>query len=105
MDPLDHTALRAILTEPKNSIIRQYAYLFELEGIKLQFEENALEYIVNQTEILGLGARGLRSVLESIMTDAMFEMPGKKVKKLVITLNYATEHFLNSTLSTIKKVS
>jgi ATP-dependent Clp protease ATP-binding subunit ClpX len=105
MDPLDHTALRAILTEPKNSIIRQYAYLFELEGIKLQFEEDALEYIVNQTEILGLGARGLRSVLESIMTDAMFEMPGKKVKKLVITLNYATEHFLNSTLSTIKKVS
>ena len=78
LNPLDRTALRNILTEPKNSIVKQQVKLFEMDGIKLSFDEDTLEYIVDKAVEYNLGARGLRSIMESIMMDAMFEIPSKK---------------------------
>ena len=78
LNPLDRTALRNILTEPKNSIVKQQVKLFEMDGIKLSFDEDTLEYIVDKAVEYNLGARGLRSIMESIMMDAMFEIPPKK---------------------------
>ena len=75
LNPLDRTALRAILTEPKNSIIKQYIKLFEMDGVKLTFEDAVFEYIVDKAVEYKLGARGLRSIVETIMMDAMFETP------------------------------
>ncbi len=77
LNPLDRTALRNILTEPKNSIVKQQVKLFEMDGIKLSFDEDTLEYIVDKAVEYNLGARGLRSIMESIMMDAMFEIPPK----------------------------
>jgi ATP-dependent Clp protease ATP-binding subunit ClpX len=91
LDPLDKKALRSILTEPKNSIIRQYKKLFHLDKIKLDFEENALEYMVDKAMEFKLGARGLRSICETIMSDAMFHAPSDKLDSLLITKNYAEE--------------
>ncbi|MBN2807281.1 MAG: ATP-dependent Clp protease ATP-binding subunit ClpX [Prolixibacteraceae bacterium] len=92
LDPLDPAALRLILTEPKNAIIKQYIKLFELDKIKLEFSEEALKYIVGIAVEYKLGARGLRSICETIMVDAMFEMPSKNEKSLVISESYAREN-------------
>ncbi len=90
LDPLDKAALRRILTEPKNSIIRQYTKLFEFDGIELSFEDSTLDYIVDKAVEYRLGARGLRSICEKIMTDAMFSMPSNKsIKEFTITKDYA----------------
>lgn len=82
LEPLDRAALRNILTEPKNAIIRQYVKLFELDGIHLKFEEEVYEYIVDKAIEFKLGARGLRSICEAIMTDLMFEAPSQDRKIL-----------------------
>ena len=89
LDPLDHKALRMILTEPKNAMIKQYAKLFEIDGVKLTFDDEVLDYIVDKAMEFKLGARGLRSICEAIMTDAMFETPSKNRKNLHIRLPYA----------------
>ncbi|MDR1198526.1 MAG: ATP-dependent Clp protease ATP-binding subunit ClpX [Prevotellaceae bacterium] len=91
LQSLDRAALRRILTEPKNAIIKQYQKLFAIDNIKLEFADEALDYIVDKAIEFKLGARGLRSICESIMMDAMFESPSKQVKKLRITLKYAEE--------------
>ncbi len=96
LDPLDPEALRKILTEPKNAIVKQYVKLFELDNIKLTFDEKALEYIVSVAVEFKLGARGLRSICETIMVDAMFEMPSTSHKALKITEKYAREKVENS---------
>lgn len=93
LEPLDKSALRNILTEPKNSLIKQYQKLFAIEGIDLVFEDEVLDFIVDKAMEYKLGARGLRSICESIMLDAMFEMPSEKEKNLNITLEYAMEKF------------
>lgn len=91
LEPLDRAALRNILTEPKNAIIRQYVKLFELDGIHLKFEEEVYEYIVDKAIEFKLGARGLRSICEAIMTDLMFEAPSQDRKNITITKAYAEE--------------
>jgi len=104
LDPLDLDALKRILTEPKNSLVRQYEKLFELEGIQLEFTEEALDFIAQKALEFKLGARGLRSICEAIMTDAMFEIPSQreKVKKLRITAEYAHEKLSRSKLSKLR---
>ncbi|HCN53733.1 MAG TPA: ATP-dependent Clp protease ATP-binding subunit ClpX [Prevotella sp.] len=89
LNPLNKTALRRILVEPKNSIIKQYIKLFEMDGIALTFPEETLDFIVDKAMEYKLGARGLRSIVESIMLDAMFEIPSKRVKSFEVTLDYA----------------
>ncbi len=91
LNPLDREALRKILVEPKNSIVKQYVKLFEMDGIKLTFNEDALDYIVDKAVEYKLGARGLRSIVESVMMDAMFEIPSKRVKSFQVTLKYARD--------------
>lgn len=92
MEPLDRDALRKILTEPKNAIVRQYKRLFELDGVRLEFEEAALDLIVDKAVEYKLGARGLRSICEAVMMDTMFEVPSDKERKeFVVTLDYARE--------------
>ena len=102
LNPLDRTALRNILTEPKNSIVKQQVKLFEMDGIKLSFDEDTLEYIVDKAVEYNLGARGLRSIMESIMMDAMFEIPSKKVKTFKVTLDYAKKQLEKANLSGLK---
>jgi len=102
LNPLDASALRDILTEPKNSLIKQYTRLFEMEGVKLIVENDVLEFMVQKALEFKLGARGLRSICEHILTDAMFEMPGRNKKELHITLEYATKKFDKSKLSKLK---
>ena len=89
LNPLDRAALRKILVEPKNSIVKQYIKLMEMDGIELSFDEDALDCIVDKAVEYKLGARGLRSIVEAIMMDAMFEIPSKNVKKFKVTLEYA----------------
>ena len=89
LNPLDKTALRSILTEPKNSIIKQYIKLFEMDGIKLTFDNDVLDFIVDKAMEYKLGARGLRSIVESVMMDAMFDVPSQDVKDFNVTLDYA----------------
>ena len=89
LEPLDRTALRNILTEPKNSIIKQYTKLFEMDNIELEFAPEVLEYIVDKAIEFKLGARGLRSITETIMMDAMYETPSKQTKHFEVTLQYA----------------
>lgn len=91
LHPLDTKALRRILTEPKNSIIKQYIKLFEIDGIELDFEEEVLNYVVDKAIEFKLGARGLRSICEHIMIDAMFELPSTSTNKIVVTRKYAEE--------------
>lgn len=93
LKPLDAEALRRILTEPKNALIKQYVKLFELDGIALKFDASGLDYIVEQAIDLKLGARGLRSICEGILLDAMFELPGTDVKELLVTRSYAQKQF------------
>ena len=91
LNPLDRAALRSILVDPKNSIVKQYEKLFEMDGVKLTFTDETLEYIVDQAVEYKLGARGLRSIVEAVMMDAMFEIPSKRVKTFDVTLEYAKE--------------
>ena len=89
LNPLDRTALRNILTEPKNSITKQYIKLFEMDGVKLSFDDDVLEYVVDKAIEFKLGARGLRSIVEAIMMDVMFDLPSSKKKTITVTLDYA----------------
>ena len=98
LNPLDSEALRRILVEPKNSIIKQYEKLFKMDGIKLSFATETLDYIVDKAVEYKLGARGLRSIVEAVMMDAMFEVPSKKVKQFDVTLQYAREQLDKSGL-------
>ncbi|MCD6112686.1 MAG: ATP-dependent Clp protease ATP-binding subunit ClpX [Bacteroidales bacterium] len=99
LNPLDKDILKRILTEPKNSLIKQYTKLFEIDGVKLSFDNDVLDFIVDKSIEFKLGARGLRSIIESIMTDAMFDLPSdKSVKKLHITLNYTKQKFRETTM-------
>lgn len=91
LNPLDHDALRRILVEPKNSIVRQYVKLFQMDKIELSFTTEALDYIVDKAVEYKLGARGLRSIVENIMTDAMFEAPSKNIKAFEVTKDYAQQ--------------
>ncbi len=105
LKPLDKEALRRILSEPKNSIVKQYIKLFEMDGIKLSFPEEALDYIVDKAVQYKLGARGLRSIVESVMMDAMYEIPSKKVKKFVVSLDYAKAQLEKSNLNRMEEAS
>ena len=102
LDPLDKTTLRSILTEPKNSLIRQYKKLFELEGIQISFDEEVLNFMVDKAVEYKLGARGLRSICESILTDAMFELPSAKEEKFHLDLEYAQKKFDKSKMNLLK---
>lgn len=103
LEPLDKKALRAVLTEPKNAIIRQYKKLFEMDGVKLEFEDDALDFIVDKAVEYKLGARGLRSIVETIMIDKMFDIPSQKVKKLTITRKYAEEKLSEDNMERLSK--
>src|SRR5690625_3495275 len=106
MNPLDKKTLRSILVEPKNAIIKQYQKLFSMDGIELIIEDEALDYIVDQAMEYKLGARGLRSLCEAVLTDAMFEMPSGDEKKLVVTREYAEEKLGKSmVMTTLDKAS
>ena len=96
LNPLDKEALTRILNEPKNSIVKQYKKLFQMDGIELTFAEDALELIDDKAVEYKLGARGLRSIVESIMNDAMFELPSKRVKKFEVTAEYAKKQLERS---------
>ena len=91
LNPLDRNALRKILTEPKNSIIKQYIKLFEMDGIELKFDADTLDFLVDKAVEYKLGARGLRSIVEAVMMDAMFEIPSKRIKTFEVTLGYAQD--------------
>jgi len=105
MNPLDKGTLRAILTEPKNAIIKQYKKLFEMDEIDFVITEEALDFVVEQAIAYKLGARGLRSLCEAILTDAMFDLPGTEEKKLHVTKEYAQEKLNKSTIKKLKAVS
>lgn len=97
LDPLDEDALKQILTQPKNALVKQYTKLFEMEDVKLTFEDEALTYIVEKAMQFKLGARGLRSICEAIVTDAMFELPSnKEIKEMIVSKEYAVEKFEKS---------
>ena len=99
LNPLDASALKRILTLPKNALVKQYIKLFKMDGIELSFDEAAVDYMVEKAVELKLGARGLRSIVEKIMTDAMFDFPSMKKKKMAVTVDYAREHFEKSIFS------
>lgn len=105
MNPLDEKILRSILTEPKNSIIKQYEKLFSMDDVDFNVEEGALNYIVGKAVEYKLGARGLRSLCEAILTDAMFELPSSDQKKLVVTRDYAEEKMTKTTLKKLRAAS
>ncbi len=106
LNPLDRDALKRILTEPKNALVKQYTKLFELDNVQLSFDKKALDFIVTKAEEYKLGARGLRSICEAVLTDAMFEIPSKKeITKLKITEAYAKSKFDKSKLSKLKVAS
>jgi ATP-dependent Clp protease ATP-binding subunit ClpX len=102
LNPLDAETLKNILTEPKNSLIKQFKKLFEIEGIILSFEPEVLDFMVEKALEYKLGARGLRSICESILVDAMYELPSKKEKSFEVTLDYAMRKFNTSKLSMLK---
>jgi ATP-dependent Clp protease ATP-binding subunit ClpX len=103
LDPLDKEALLRILVEPRNAVVKQFTKLFKMDNITLSFDKEAMEYIVDKAIEHKLGARGLRSILEAILTDAMFELPSKgKVKNLKVTRGYAEEKFTKSGISKLK---
>ena len=99
LNPLNREALRRILVEPKNSIVKQYVKLFEMDGKKLTFAEDALDFIVDKAVEYKLGARGLRSIVESVMMDAMFEMPSKRIKNFEVTKEYVEQQLDKSRLA------
>lgn len=102
LNPLDRQALRNILTEPKNSIIKQYVKLFEMDGVKLEFQPEVFEYIVDKAVEYKLGARGLRAIVETIMMDVMFDLPSRKVDSFVVTLEYAKSQMEKANLSRLQ---
>jgi ATP-dependent Clp protease ATP-binding subunit ClpX len=102
LEQLDGKALRRILTEPKNSIIRQYIKIFKMDDVELVFEDEVLDYIVETAVDFKLGARGLRSIVETIMLDVMFDVPSSKEKKKVITLDYAKERMKNTNWESLR---
>jgi len=102
LNPLDKETLRSILTEPKNALMKQYKKLFELEGIQLTIDDDVLDFLVDKAIEYKLGARGLRSICESILTDAMFELPSSKQTAFHINLDYATKKFNKSKISLLK---
>lgn len=103
LNPLDREALRRILTEPKNALVKQYVKLFDMDGVELSFDKDALDFIVDKAVEFKLGARGLRSICEAIMTDAMFDIPSdKEIKEFKITASYAKEKFDKSKISQLK---
>jgi ATP-dependent Clp protease ATP-binding subunit ClpX len=103
LEPLSKETLRLILTEPKNAIVKQYSKLFEMENIELEFEEDALDYIVDKAMNFKLGARGLRSICEAIMTDAMFELPSQEgISKFLVSKDYAEEKIEKSKFNKLK---
>jgi ATP-dependent Clp protease ATP-binding subunit ClpX (EC 3.4.21.92) len=102
LQPLNREILRRILTEPKNSIIKQYEKMFAIDGIKLKFNDDVLEFIVDKAVEFRLGARGLRSICETIMMDKMFETPSKETKSLTITLDYAKDKIDKGNIARLK---
>ncbi|MDG5799574.1 ATP-dependent Clp protease ATP-binding subunit ClpX [Marinilabiliaceae bacterium ANBcel2] len=102
LNPLERETLKKILTEPKNSIIKQYMKLFAIDNIELEFEDGVFDFIVNKAVEFKLGARGLRSICETIMMDFMYEMPGKKEGKLEVTLDYAREKIERTNISLLQ---
>jgi ATP-dependent Clp protease ATP-binding subunit ClpX len=102
LNPLDREALQKILTEPKNSIIRQYKKLFEMDGVELTFDQEALETLVDKAVEYKLGARGLRSIVESVMMDAMYDLPSKKTKKFNVTADYVKKQLEKSYLQKLE---
>ena len=104
LNPLDRTALRNILTEPKNSIIKQYIKLFEMDGVNLTFEPEVFEFIVDKAIDYKLGARGLRSIVETIMMDTMFDIPSQKVTEYCVTLDYAKKQLEKANMSRLQAV-
>jgi ATP-dependent Clp protease ATP-binding subunit ClpX len=102
LNPLDAPTLRSILTAPKNALIKQFTRLFEIEGIALQFEPAVLDFMVEKALEYKLGARGLRSICESILNEAMYELPSQEVTSFLITLEYAISKFNLSKLSLLK---
>ena len=105
LEPLDRTALRSILTEPKNSIVKQYIKMFEIDGVKLKFEDEVLDYVVDKAVEFGLGARGLRSLIEVVMMTPMFEVPSTGLKEYVVTLDFARKQVENANISVLKESS
>ena len=105
LNPLDRNALRSILTEPKNSIIKQYVKLFKMDKIELVFQPEVFEYIVDKAIEYKLGARGLRSIVETIMMDMMFELPSKKVKSFEVTLDYAQKQMDKANISRLQNIT
>lgn len=103
LEPLDRQALRSIMTEPKNSIVKQYVKMFEIDGVKLKFEDDVLDYVVDKAVEFGLGARGLRSLIETIMMEAMFEVPSTGVKTYKVTLEYAQRRVENANIAVLKE--
>ncbi|MDE5999487.1 MAG: ATP-dependent Clp protease ATP-binding subunit ClpX, partial [Bacteroidaceae bacterium] len=103
LEPLDRTALRSILTEPKNSIVKQYKKMFEIDGVKLTFGEGVLDYVVDKAIEFKLGARGLRSLIELIMTKPMFEVPSTEVTEYVVTLDFARQQVESANMSVLKE--
>ena len=104
MQPLTRDALRSILTEPKNAIVKQYERLFAMDGVELRFEDEVLDYIVQKADEYKLGARGLRSICEAIMIDAMYEVPSSGETQYVVTLSYAQKKLENSNFLELKQV-
>ena len=104
MQPLSREALRSILTEPKNAIVKQYKRLFELDGVKLSFDEAVLDYIVDKAVEFKLGARGLRSICEAIMMDTMFDIPSTDARKFTVTLPYAKKKIEKANILELKQV-
>ena len=105
MNPLDEEMLRLILTEPKNSIIKQYKKLFEMDGVHFEVQNDALQYIVGKAVEYKLGARGLRSLCEAILTDAMFDLPSTDEKELIVSKEYAEIKLTKTTLKKLRAVS
>ena len=105
MQPLSREALRSILTEPKNAIVKQYERLIGMDGVELKFEDEVLDYIVEKADEYKLGARGLRSICEAIMTDAMYEIPSSGLKQFTVTLDYAKKKLDGANFLELKQVS
>ena len=102
LDLLDKKALEKILTEPRNAITKQYKKLFEMDGVKLSFDEDVLDYIVDKAVEFKLGARGLRAIVETVMMDSMYEMPSRKEKTFVVTLDYARSRMENANVARLQ---
>ena len=102
LNPLDASALRQILTEPKNALCKQYIELFKMDGIDLKFDASGLDYMVEKAVEFKLGARGLRSIMEAVLNDAMFELPGTEQKELTVTRAFAEKHFTDNQQSGLR---